>query len=178
VVLAFVPRWLQRQFPRAPREFTVDAVTDTLVRDYLARPQQFDPRAGTLLSWLELGAKRNLQNRLQAETRLQARERKFAEERVISVAPEAEDDQRREKMRRLLKSVCQPYEFQAALLYMAGERRTEAIAAALGLSTLPEAQQRRESKCFTDRLKKRIVRSLRELQWMRSNSGFRCGSKQ
>ena len=47
-------------------------VTDAFVRDYLARPGRFDPEAGALFSWLELAARRNLQNRLEAEARLRA----------------------------------------------------------------------------------------------------------
>lgn len=155
-VLAVIPRWLRRRCPRTPAEFVVDAVTDAFVRDYLARPGRFDPGAGALFSWLELAARRNLQNRLEAEARLRAREQQFVAERPSVVASPGNDDRSRDTIRHVLNRICQPHELQAALLCMAGERRAAVIAAALGLSSALSDQNRRDVKRFKDRLQKRL----------------------
>src|SRR5688572_21502995 len=91
VMLASVSRRLRRGFPRVPHDFIVDAVTDALVLEYLARPQRFDSGLGVPLDrYLEVAARRNLQNRLQAEARRYANEGQYALEQPLVAASDTD----------------------------------------------------------------------------------------
>jgi hypothetical protein len=52
-------------------------------------------------------------------------------------------------------------ERRAVLVWLAGERSTENIAAALGLSELLPEARKREAKRFKDRILKRLARQFR-----------------
>ncbi len=150
-----------------------DAAADAIL-DYCERPSQFDPARSGLLTYLTMSAKGNLLNALAKETRRAKRERpiedveiaqkhgNLLQERDELSALEESLDPKLRQMRSLILDACSgPLDRKLMGLILAGERRTSAYAAVLGLQTLPRREQEREVKRHKDRLKKRVLR-LRE----------------
>src|SRR5260221_5387821 len=83
VFLKALPARLERMFPRAPWDFAVDAATDASL-EYAANPTRFDPsRTSSIVDFVYLIARRNLSNRLRAESMLKDREARYAGEHTV-----------------------------------------------------------------------------------------------
>ena len=104
VFLKTLPPRLRRLFPHAPWDFTVDATTDAYL-EYGANPARFDPsRNSSIIDFVYLIARRNLTNRLRAETALKDREARYAREQTM-VLPRGLQTGRSD-IRAARKSIC------------------------------------------------------------------------
>jgi DNA-directed RNA polymerase specialized sigma24 family protein len=163
-LLPRIVRRVRRSFQHVPIDFIADAAEDALV-EYVCHPQQFARAGGaTPEGFLIHAAKRNLQNRLRAERRRQAREDEYARLcprfTVLGSAGDESAFERRQVLRRVLTAVCNREELAAAVIWLRDAAGTDAIAAKLILGDLPVATRRREVKRFKDRVLKRITRYL------------------
>ncbi len=160
-LLGYLVRRLGRRFPHAPFDLRADAAEDALL-DHLHRPDRFDrSRKIPIEAYLSYAACRNLANSLDSERRRKEREARYASE-VPSIVL-AEDVPERKPAEALITTIAaaSSAEKRALELWLGGERRTTALAEALGIEGLPTLQQRSDVKRFKDRVLKRLVRHLR-----------------
>lgn len=155
-------RRLQRVFPRTAADLIADAVEDALL-EYARRPDRFDPsRDVPLERYLFTAASRNLINALDSERRRREREARCGEVMLAAKLEATLDELEavRELETKLESSVVasSKHERAAVHLWLAGERRTQALAEALALSHLTFHNQRVEVKRFKDRILKRCLR--------------------
>jgi hypothetical protein len=153
---------LRNRFRRAPEEFLVDAVEDAIL-EYAMHAHRFDVSRGTPLDrFLYHAAWRNVVNLLQAESKRKAREARYSAEAIRLKPDDGEPDTLHQNATdrgvRVLVQVAGKTERSAFLLWLRGERRTEILARALGLSHLEPQDQRGAVKRFKDRLVKRLLR--------------------
>lgn len=158
VFLRVLPRRLERAYPRAPWDFAEDAVLDATL-EYGANPRRFDPtRCGSILDFAYLVARRNLLNRLHAESSRKAREARFAGETPAFVPDDVQMERSGLDLWRAIVAVTiDSRERHAIELWLDGEGN-DAIAQALGLGCVPPDVRRREAKRFKDRMVKRLSR--------------------
>jgi RNA polymerase sigma-70 factor (ECF subfamily) len=162
VFLKALPQRLARAFPRVPWDFTVDAATDACL-EYGANPARFDTSRGSLIDYVYLIARRNLANRLRAESARKARETRYASEQPCYFSPDISSGR---------SDICL-WEAVSAVIIDSRERRAmeqwldaasdDAIAEALGVGHLAPEDRRREIRRFKDRLLKRLSRYFRPL---------------
>lgn len=145
----------------------------------IKRPGAYDPLRGALLPYMHRSAQGDLLNALARERRHAARQadldavelspglRKYVQD---SGADPAQIAQSREEIGEMIaqartqvpdtvRAALTAGEARALALMRQGERKTEVFAAALGISHLAEADQRREVKRVKDRVQKRIERA-------------------
>jgi RNA polymerase sigma-70 factor, ECF subfamily len=157
---------LRRSFRYVPDADVWDATEDAIL-DYIVRPESFDASRGIALErFIHMAAWRNLANIVAASERRRAREDRHAPPPscVVTTDPEPPAPQ-------LSLCIVDPAERRAARLWLAGEKRTQPIAAALGMSSLSTGEQRREVKRFKDRLLKRFLRRREELSIAPTSDG-------
>jgi CheY-like chemotaxis protein len=163
IFLKIVPARLERMFPRAPWDFAVDAATDASL-EYAANPAKFDPsRLPSVVDFVSMVARRNLTDRLRAESAFQDRQARYAGTKMVVLTPDSQS--RRSDIdvwAGVLAVTIDPRERRAAKLWLEGARN-DAIAEALGMGHLRADDQRPEVKRFKDRLLKRLSRYLRPL---------------
>lgn len=157
-----IPR-LRRTHRRAPVDFLSDATEDAIL-EYGKNPERFDPARGVPLDrFVQLAATRNLANLLQADARRRKRDARYLDLQPVStnltkdLHAGEEDGKNRQKW---LSIVNRGPERRALITWLEGERRTDALAAILEISHLPQREQRREVKRFKDRILKRASRYL------------------
>lgn len=131
-----------------------EAVEDALL-DYRRRPSRFDPTRGSFAEYLYRIAWRNALDRSRSEIRRRQREADWARSGAsrFNESWEPKMDLAVAKWLRVPAS-----EMEALDLWLAGERRTALLVAALGLSELALLEQRREVKRFKDRMRRRCER--------------------
>jgi RNA polymerase sigma-70 factor, ECF subfamily len=160
-LLPSLRRSVRAAFRVAPDDFIVDSTEDAFL-EYAMCPQRFDPSRGVPLErFLQIAAKRNLQDRLRIDARRKAREQRYAAHWLLqrsSAACVPSRTLRGTAITRVLGSVCHGAEYQAALLWLQGERTTAVLSAALSLTHLEPTERRREVKRFKDRMIKRVHR--------------------
>jgi hypothetical protein len=165
-LLSTLQRRLRRAFPRTPDDFIVDAVEDALL-EYAAGPDRHlscDAERAHLYraSW------RNVANLVDAERRRRTRDTQYAtllaSEHGLVRPSFADLDDHSSTDKRLDGLATNPAEKIALLLWLNGERHSDALAKALGFSTLSVRAQRQEVKRFKDRISKRAERSANESQ--------------
>lgn len=153
--------FLAARYPWADDHLRVQAAGDAVL-SVVQHPAVYDPARGDLPKFLRLAARRDLLNAL-AKERRHAR-RRVGTDPVELAAPAGNDDGDD------LPSLAHPAvaaaiarftapERRVLDLMRAGERRTGAFAAALGLGHLPAAEQRRAVKRVKDKLLRRLERA-------------------
>jgi RNA polymerase sigma-70 factor (ECF subfamily) len=163
VFLKALPPRLERAFPRAPWDFTVDATTDACL-EYGANPVRFDAsRNSSIVDFVYLIARRNLANRLRAETSLKDREARYAREQTMVLPPVLQTGRSDMDLWACLSAVTLDSREHRAVELWLDEAGNDAIAEALGFGHLPSEDRRREVKRFKDRLLKRLSRYFRPL---------------
>ncbi len=156
--------WLKRRIPYATSDDVSDAAEDALL-SYIRQPAKYDPNKKSLRGYLQMAARHDLLNKLKQRQRHQAiylddvgfdevaRNREMESDQVISqmTADEmiaqalaiADDEQERAVIR----------------LMIAGVRERRPYAEALGIGSLPIAEQRSIVNRFKEKLKLRLKRS-------------------
>ncbi len=138
---------IRRIFTRTDEDLIVNAVEDALL-EYTSRPEQFDRSRGVpLLAFLKMAATRNATNLVRAESRRLKKEQSLRADSDASPAaslPEATSDEAHDPaiLRSAVARIVRSDEKRAVALWLKGERRTEPLAAALGISELPADQRR------------------------------------
>jgi len=163
VFLKAVPARLERTFPRAPSDFAMDAAVDASL-EYAANPTKFDPsRLPSVVDFVYMVARRNLTDRLRAESAFEDRQARYAGLQTVVLLPDRQTGRSDIDLWACVLAVTiDPRERRAAKLWL-DEAGNAAIAEALGVGYLPSDDQRREAKRFKDRLLKRLSRYLRPL---------------
>lgn len=139
-------------------EFAVDATEDASL-EYGANPARFDPsRLRSVVDFVYVIARRNLLDRLRAETALKHRESAYAKEHGAVAVPQMREPRSDiDLWAGILAVTTDPKERRATELWLDGAG-TLSIAQALGYGHLPADGQRAEVKRFKDRLIKRLSR--------------------
>lgn len=160
---------LSARFPNVP-DLVEDAVFQALT-DYVMKPQIYNPDLSPLFNFLLMAAGRDLHNLLAAEKRRLKHEvveldadvaldkpgtEYLADERTN---PERLDLDQNELEACIQQVLPDPQDQELLKLMMDGERRTEAFAQILGITSLPLAEQRAVVKRHKDRIKQRLRRA-------------------
>lgn len=160
---------LSARFPNVP-DLVEDAVSQALTA-YVMNPQIYNPDLSPLFNFLFMAAKRDLLNLLAAEERRLKREVVELDADVAldepgteyladeTANPERLDLDQDELEARLQQVLPDPRDRELLKLMMDGERRTEAFAQILGITSLPLAEQRAVVKRHKDRIKQRLRRA-------------------
>jgi CheY-like chemotaxis protein len=154
---------LRKAFPTTPKDWIYDAVVDAL-REYHARPARFDVSRGTPLSqFLLFAARRNVLDRRDAEARRRGRETIVPSDTLAELAGAAPEMLPAECSTTIAVPEGDFTEAERSVLHLwrAGERRTRVYAEALGLGSLPLAEQRVHVKRLKDRVVQRVRRCAR-----------------
>jgi CheY-like chemotaxis protein len=155
-----LPPRLRRVFPHVPSELIIDATEDAIL-EYAANPARFDPlRHISLKDFIGFAARRNLASTVLAESRRKRREARYAAVQPIITPVTDSEPVQFDLWACLLSVITDPVELRAAKRWLDGDRSTDALAEALGIDDLSQADRRREVKRFKDRLLKRISRHL------------------
>ena len=160
-------RRLRRAYPHVDEDLVVDAVTDAILA-LIRHPSSYDPRRGSLGSYLWMSARGDLNNALERQNRQRGREgptdpvELLAHERNFRMQESIEEPAVETAGGQLLATVVDPVDRQVLALMLHGERRTEAYAEVLRITDLPPAEQRRIVKRHKDRIRKRLRRLLRQ----------------
>jgi RNA polymerase sigma-70 factor (ECF subfamily) len=173
--------WLAVRLSRANSRIPTD-ICDTAAEDAILNlidhPHTYDATRGALTAYLWMSASGDLKNLLRAERRHNAHRAAWD---VVELSPEAgkylwdEDsdparilDRREDNMEHqaalaprmaAAREGLSAGEAAALELLRQGERKTAPYAAALGITDLPEAEQRQQVKRVKDKLKKRLERA-------------------
>lgn len=164
--------WLLRTNPQVDSHLCETAAEDAII-SMLRSPGQYDPARGPLDSYLRMAARGDLRNLLEKERRHASRStdlepvelhgggRNVEYEECFDAVEDfdAEDSEWLMVVRESIMRTFTPQERHALQLLIDGERKTAAFAAALGITHLPELEQRREVKLAKDRIKKRLQRA-------------------
>jgi RNA polymerase sigma-70 factor (ECF subfamily) len=141
-----------------------DAAYDSTVEvifTYIHKPARYDPGKGRLFSYLMQAAKhRAVDKRRSADARAR-REQDFVELPARTPKEEMEDSvEARLVMKRLVERgyLKNERDWDALGLILSGERSTEVLAVALGLTSLPKEELKRAVKRHRDRLMKLLER--------------------
>ncbi len=169
------PRLVERLsacYPNVP-DLVEDAVCQALT-DYLLRPTIYDPNCSSLSGFLFMAAKADLLNLLAAEKRRWKHEVVELDQDDPDVVfnesggeyladetanPDRLDLDQDEFEARIQQVLPDPRDRQMLALMMDGERRTEAFAQLLGITSLPPAEQKALVKRHKDRIKQRLRRA-------------------
>jgi RNA polymerase sigma-70 factor (ECF subfamily) len=153
-------------------EHRVQSAAEDAVFDFVRHPEAYDPTKLSLLSYLRMAARRDLENAERKEAR--HRSRRAPLEAVELRPPGGNDGQNEvelpggltaaELMRRLHQRITDPADRKALALMIDGVRETAPYARIWGIEGLPIEQQRREVKKNKDRLLKQAQRQGRRLR--------------
>lgn len=158
---------------RRDPQLVQDAVTDALF-DLIKCPSKFDPCKGEPWTFMVIAAKRNLLNLLRSRRRATNRDLKYMGVALghpagnwTEPSTEGDSDQERAKERLVVieqgqADVMTDIDHQILRLIANGERATGPFAQVLGISALPDPEQRRHVKNAKDRLLKRLRRVAKE----------------
>jgi hypothetical protein len=151
---------LRRRFRTAPVDLIEDAATDA-IRTYGVNPLAFDRTRDVPLDIFVSGiGVRLLRDRLRTEKRRAAREIEYAARQVAyESADRATQCVLAHEMRSALRDVCDDIE-RGAIEACLDRDDDDAVAAYLGVSALPEADQRNAKKRLWDAAVKRLRRLL------------------
>jgi RNA polymerase sigma-70 factor (ECF subfamily) len=163
--------WLSARAPSVDNHLRQTAVHDALF-DYVQNPTSYDPRRGSLASFLRLAARRDLLNLLQREARHHWRRRSWkvvedgvdggnlsgTEEEPLLHLERREEAAHWQAFLSSFAARCSPQERCVLEFMLAGENRAAVIAPALGMGELAADEQERRVKRIKDRLKIRLKR--------------------
>jgi DNA-directed RNA polymerase specialized sigma24 family protein len=166
--------WLRRANPRLDPHLCEQAAADAII-SLIKNPHSFNPDKSPLDAYLRMSAQGDLHNALEREQRHRKRRESFEvvelhgaggnlnqenNDPAAIVAREAEQrDALEQAIPRDMAQVFTRQEQLVVALMVQGERRTEAYAQVLDISSLPEADQRNAVKRVKDRIKKRLQRA-------------------
>jgi hypothetical protein len=167
--------WLAQNFPGVDDHHLLTAIHDTLLA-YVNRPERYDPGRLDLGAYLRMGARADLLNLLSRERRHQRGRVAFS---VVELDAEsgnlsgsdgepsehAEREEEAERCRGFLREVTKDWacgEKRVLELLLAGERKDDIYARALGIDDRPRAELEAEVKRVKDRVKKRLERKARD----------------
>jgi len=140
----------------------VDAATDALLA-YAKEPRKFKSAQRRLPGYLRMVAEGDLKNALAKERRRRQWETPVEDVELIAAGGNSitgvELGAHEDPPAVVGRALPTALDRKIAQLILAGERATGAFAEALGISHLPELQQRRVVKRHKDRIKKRLRRS-------------------
>jgi hypothetical protein len=144
-------------------QLITSAALDALF-DYIANPRRFDVSRSGLASYLQMAARRDLQNALSRE-KTQGRGATSLEGIEMAVPDDNDlEDAVAEKVdasalwSRVIREFTDPLDRSLLRLMLSGERTTAPFARVLGVSDRPEREQRVAVKRCKDRLSKRLAR--------------------
>jgi len=161
---------VRRDYPRVDEQIIADGVIDAVL-EYCAHPERATVTSSSdLPGLLATAAWRNVANALRGERRRVRREERFGRDvagphvehgaALGKLIGEEERTERERRIQRLMELCPDDADRTVLRLRLAGERRTDAFACALGIEHLPPAEQRRAVKRAKDRIDKMIRRSL------------------
>ena len=151
--------WLYVKGRTTDKELIRDAATDALV-DYIKNPDKWDPKRGTLVSYICMAADRDLLNALEKVQRRNKHEVRVAdvEDEEIDRNVIAQDDEYSDTAADLLpvlnRLVASETDRRLLTLMLEGERSTDKFADVLGINSLSKLEKARTVKQHKDRLKK------------------------
>ena len=164
---------LRASFWQRDESLIIDAVTDALF-GYILHPSSYDPQKSSLFNYLVLAAKRDLINavnkkvsREKSEINISAVENEELGRNKLteSMDTEAPDEIRRlriiygrELALNLLQEICDPTDRAILSLMIDNVRETTEYASVLGLTKLPQSEQRKRVKMHKDRIGKQLER--------------------
>jgi hypothetical protein len=139
-----------------------DAVQDALI-EFRANVQRFDPRRGvSLISFLRMGTRRNLLNRIDRERRRAMREiAGDARGRTLENLPVVPDYERAMDLRNAVAAVwanLSVIERRVFRLILEGERRSDGFAHAADARHMEPRERRRATRRITNRIFERMRR--------------------
>lgn len=149
------------------REAAGDLATDAIV-EYVTAPERFNPLRSSLFTYLGMIARRDGLNLLRGRAVATKNFTKLVE----LAAAEGNNTDEQDHTAMEAAGIMQRHEHELATcpeertvlkLYLAGEKDTEAYAAALGAGQLTAPEQRALVKQYKDRLEKRLSRLGRDL---------------
>jgi hypothetical protein len=159
--------WLGRRNRYADPDLLAEAAENALL-GLAKNPHTYNPRRASLEGYLRLSARGDLLNLLQRERR---RQRGRCDLKIVELGPWAgkylgreEDPSWRLRLAEEERLLRPPADLSAVEgrvweLMQGGERRTPVFAEALGLSSLPQREQRAAVKRVKDRITKRLQRA-------------------
>lgn len=166
----------ERDFPLLRDSHLIEEAAEDALFDLAKHPEHYDPARSTLISYLRMAARGDLRNKLQREARHRRHLVPLPDENAPGVEQSAlarnsgrEDTEdpallaeRREQLnpqfQPMRNTVFSDQDRTVIQLILDGERRTSVYAQILGITHLPESEQRREVKRVKDRLLKRLRR--------------------
>ena len=152
-----------RREMRCDEDFAYDAMVDAVFA-YLGRPERYEPEKGRLTTYLLKMAKNRVVDRYRAAEARTQRDQKYARHVELSARnpkEEMEDEvEARLALARLVEKglLKNERDWAALRLILQGERSTEILAKALGLSELPPEERKKAVKRHRDRLMKLLER--------------------
>jgi hypothetical protein len=153
-----ITRRLQRRYQVRDIHQAMEAACDVVWR-YVKAPSAYDITAVPLVSLLTFYASRRLLNHMGRTRRRLSFEIPLADVVAARVQPRAFNQiVARSLVRHLLRSIRDPRDRALLLARLYGKRRTDELAAALGVSDLTPPDRLRAVKQAKDRLDKAVVR--------------------
>jgi RNA polymerase sigma-70 factor, ECF subfamily len=153
--------WLYAKRRTTDKELVRDAATDALV-DYIKHPDRWNPKRGTLVSYICMAADRDLLNALEKANRRKSREILTGdveeEDFDRNVSLESEEHSIDSLLPALDQKVVSDVDRQLLVLMLQGERSTNKFAQLLKIEDLPKEEKALRVKQHKDRLKKVIER--------------------
>ncbi len=162
--------WMEAAFPHDDPHLCREAAGRALF-DYVQHPHCFNPQRLDLAAYLRMAARRDLLNLRRGEARHHIRRSPW---QVVEEGEEAgnylqgdppdlrlvreEEGAWASDVVRRVRQECSPQEECVLDLMLAGERRTEVFAAAMGLEDLPKPERERQVYRMKERLRKRLQR--------------------
>jgi len=170
--LPHLTRFLQQQFPNQESHQIEITTIDTLMA-YLALPDKYDPEKLSLFAYLRMAARGDMLNAIDKEMRRERRVQPIDDPGLQDQLPsldlltetgelnewlETHTQLTRTELLRKLDEDLDKTDKEMLLLMLDGVRDTSQFAEVLGLSHLPQDEQRAEVKRAKDRLQKRLQR--------------------
>jgi DNA-directed RNA polymerase specialized sigma24 family protein len=164
---------LRASFWQRDDSLIIDAATDALFQ-YILNPASYDPHKAPLFNYLVLAAKRDLINAVNKKVRREKSEINISavENEEVggnkvteAVDTEAADETRRlriiygrELASKLLREISDPTDRAILSLMIENVRETTEYASVLGITKLPQSEQRKRVKMHKDRIGKQLER--------------------
>jgi DNA-directed RNA polymerase specialized sigma24 family protein len=165
--------WLAVHNPAISEDLIADAAEDALLA-LIKNPASYRPEKADLEAFLRMSAQGDLRNRLRSEARHRTGRRSLEsvehsgeggnclgrdDDPSLPLQIEEEWQSRRDAVPAAVRGGLSEGESRVLDLMLAGERRTEVFAGALGITQLPPDEQRWLVKKVKDRLQKRLERA-------------------
>jgi RNA polymerase sigma-70 factor (ECF subfamily) len=175
---AFLPpliRLLGRNLSYFPDHHQIEEEAAESLLNYFESPEKFDPRRGSLLSYLYMDASANLKDSYRRRKKV-VLDSPAADEYTLSNLIGQKDpgpahvDEDLSRVDRVFERLPDSTDQELLRLMMEGERKTEAFAALLGIQHLDKARQAEIVQRHKDRVKKTARRQLEkhERGWLKS----------